>query len=121
MQDTISRISEQFKGLCLLHAIALEIFKNLQLTNNFDLDNQGPPAQYTNCFDLDHWDPPSQNINRSDLDQQGPPPQTQGDSSDFGHQEQSPSLRQIQYMIQSKKCPSTIYLTSLKNQNILKL
>ena len=87
IQDTMSRISEQFKGLCLLHAIALEMFKNLQPTNSSHFDHQGPPPQYTNSSDLGHQGPPSQNINSSDLDHQDPPPQTQDDSSDFGHKE----------------------------------
>ena len=64
MQDTMSRISEQVKGLHLLHALALTMFENMQTTNSSDLDHQGPP------------------------------PQTQDDSSDSGHQEQSPNLHQ---------------------------
>ena len=43
IQDTMSRIYEQLEGLCILHALALEMFKNLQPTNNFDTDYQGPP------------------------------------------------------------------------------
>ena len=64
MQDTMSRISEQVKGLHLLHALALAMFENMQTTNSSDLDHQGPP------------------------------PQTKDDSSDSGHQEQSPNLHQ---------------------------
>ena len=64
IQDTMSRISEQVKGLHLLHALALAMFENMQTTNSSDLDHQGPP------------------------------PQTQDDSSDSGHQEQSPNLHQ---------------------------
>ena len=43
IQDTKLRIHEQLKSLCLLHAIAWEMFKNLQPTNNVDPDHQGPP------------------------------------------------------------------------------
>ena len=75
----MSIIYGQLKGLCLLHAIALEMFKSVQPTNNSDPDHQGPTPQ---------------NINSSELDHQGPIPQTQIGSSDFGYQEQSPSLHE---------------------------
>ena len=57
MQDTMSKISEQVKGLHLLHALALTMFENMQTTNSSDHEHGGPP------------------------------PQTQDDSSDSGHQE----------------------------------
>ena len=43
IDDTMSRIYEQLEGLCILHALALEMFKNLQPINNSDPDHQGPP------------------------------------------------------------------------------
>ena len=39
IQDTMSRIYEQLEGLCLPHALALEMFKNLQPTNDSDPDH----------------------------------------------------------------------------------
>ena len=53
IQDTMSRIYEQLKRLCLLHAIALEMFKNLQPTNNSDPDHQGPPP-HLNSSGISH-------------------------------------------------------------------
>ena len=43
IQDTMSSIYEQLKRLCLLHALAWEMFKNLQSTNNYDPNHQDPP------------------------------------------------------------------------------
>ena len=43
IEDMISRIHGQLKGLCLLCEIALEMFNILQATNNSYPDNQGPP------------------------------------------------------------------------------
>ena len=50
MQDTMSRIYEQLEGLYLLHALALEIFKNLQPTNISDQYHQGPPPHLAQGF-----------------------------------------------------------------------
>ena len=44
IQDTMSRIYEQLKRLCLLHTIALDMFKNLQPTYNYV---PGPPGSTT--------------------------------------------------------------------------
>ena len=53
IQDTMSRIHEQLKSLCFLHAIVWEMFKNLQTTNNFDPDHQGPPP-YLDSLGVSH-------------------------------------------------------------------
>ena len=50
MQDTMSRIYEQLEGLYLLHALALEMFKNLQPTNISDQYHQGPPPHLAQGF-----------------------------------------------------------------------
>ena len=53
IQDTMARIHEKLMSLCLLNAIAWEMFKNLQPTNNFDPDHQGPPP-YLDSLGISH-------------------------------------------------------------------
>ena len=69
IQDTMSRIYGQLKGLCLLHAIALERFKNLQPPNNSDLGHQGPPSHLNNSG-ISHQVSPPPNSSSSGISQQ---------------------------------------------------
>ena len=69
IQDTMSRIYGQLKWLCLLHAFALEMFKNLQPTNNSDLDHQGPPPQLGSSG-ISHQVSPPPNSNSSEISHQ---------------------------------------------------
>ena len=57
------------KTLCLLHAIACEMFKNLQPTNNSDPDHQGPPTNL-DCSGISHQVSPPPNSSSSGICQQ---------------------------------------------------
>ena len=65
----MSRIYGQLKGLCLLHVIALEMFNNLQPTNNSDLDHQGPPPNLDSSG-ISHLVSPPPNSSSSGISQQ---------------------------------------------------
>ena len=65
----MSRIYEQLKGLCLLHAIALEMFKNLQPTNYSDPDHRGPPP-HLDSLGISHQVSPPPNSSSSGVSQQ---------------------------------------------------
>ena len=65
----MSGIHEQLEGLCLLHALALEMFKNLQPANNFDTDHQGPPP-YLDSLGVSHKVSPLPNSSPSGISQQ---------------------------------------------------
>ena len=57
------------KSLCLLHAIAWEMFKNLQPTNNFDPDHQDPPP-YLYSLGVSHEVSPPPDSSGSGISQQ---------------------------------------------------
>ena len=62
IEDMISRIHGQLKGLYLLCEIALEMFNILQATNNSDPDHQGPPSNlYSSEISHQVSAPPNQN------------------------------------------------------------
>ena len=82
IQDTMSRIYGQLKGLCLLHAIALEMFMNLQPTKNSDPDHQGPPP-HLDSLGISHQVSPPPNSSISGISQQRSAPFSSDDIENY--------------------------------------
>ena len=75
--------------MCLLHAIALEMFKNLQPTNNSDLDHQGPPP-HLDSSGISHQVSTPPNSSSSGISQQESVPLFSDDTESYPQVPASP-------------------------------
>ena len=101
----------------LLHAIALEMFKNLQPTNNSDLDHQVHHFNTQIVLTLTIGSTISKQIflTLTTRDHHHKPKMI---VLILATRNNHQIYIKIQYMFQSKKYPGTIYLALLKSQNI---